>query len=123
MTRVLVCDDHLAVRITYAEYLDAHPGLHVVASAGNGAEAVEACRETTPDVVLMDVRMPVMDGIEATRRIKSESPATAVVLVSAYEEDELVESGRRAGADAFVLKGVSGAELAARILELAPCAR
>ena len=122
MTRVLVCDDHLAVRITYSEYLDAHPGLQVVASVGNGAEAVEACRETVPDVVVMDVRMPVMDGIEATRRIKSSAPGTAVVLVSAYEEEELVESGREAGADAFVLKGVSGAELAARILELAACA-
>jgi DNA-binding NarL/FixJ family response regulator len=122
MTRVLVCDDHLAVRITYAEYLDAHPGLQVVASVGNGAEAVEACRETTPDVVVMDVRMPVMDGIEATKHIKADSPTTAVVLVSAYEETELVESGRRAGADAFLLKGVSGAELAARILEVAACA-
>ncbi|MGE5691090.1 MAG: response regulator transcription factor [Pseudomonadota bacterium] len=121
MTRVLVADDHVAVRVTYAEYLDACDGLRVVGSVENGLDAVEFCRGEAPDVVLMDVRMPVMDGIEATRLIKRDAPATTVVLVSAYEEDDLVESGRRAGADAFVLKGVSGAELAGQIRELAAC--
>jgi DNA-binding NarL/FixJ family response regulator len=122
MTRVLVADDHFAVRVTYAEYLDACDGLNVVGSVDNGLDAVEFCRADAPDVVLMDVRMPVMDGIEATRLIKRYAPATTVVLVSAYEEDDLVESGRRAGADAFLLKGVSGAELAGQIRELAACA-
>jgi DNA-binding NarL/FixJ family response regulator len=121
VTRVLVADDHVAVRVTYAEYLDACDGLRVVGSVDNGLEAVEFCRADAPDVVLMDVRMPVMDGIEATRLIKRDAPGTTVVLVSAYEEEELVESGRKAGADAFLLKGVSGAELAGQIKELAAC--
>lgn len=121
MTRVLVADDHVAVRVTYAEYLDACDGLRVVGSVDNGLDAVEFCRADAPDVVLMDVRMPVMDGIEATRLIKRDAPGTTVVLVSAYEEEELVESGRKAGADAFLLKGVSGAELAGQIKELAAC--
>jgi DNA-binding NarL/FixJ family response regulator len=121
VTRVLVADDHVAVRVTYAEYLDACDGLRVVGSVDNGLDAVEFCRADAPDVVLMDVRMPVMDGIEATRLIKRDAPGTTVVLVSAYEEEELVESGRKAGADAFLLKGVSGAELAGQIKELAAC--
>ena len=121
MTRVLVADDHVAVRVTYAEYLGACDGLRVVGSVDNGLDAVEFCRADAPDVVLMDVRMPVMDGIEATRLIKRDAPGTTVVLVSAYEEEELVESGRKAGADAFLLKGVSGAELAGQIKELAAC--
>jgi DNA-binding NarL/FixJ family response regulator len=121
VTRVLVADDHVAVRVTYAEYLDACDGLRVVGSVDNGLDAVEFCRDDAPDVVLMDVRMPMMDGIEATRLIKRDAPGTTVVLVSAYEEEELVESGRKAGADAFLLKGVSGAELAGQIKELAAC--
>jgi DNA-binding NarL/FixJ family response regulator len=121
VTRVLVADDHVAVRVTYAEYLDACDGLRVVGSVDNGLDAVEFCRADAPDVVLMDVRMPVMDGIEATRLIKRDAPGTTVVLISAYEEEELVESGRKAGADAFLLKGVSGAELAGQIKELAAC--
>jgi DNA-binding NarL/FixJ family response regulator len=121
VTRVLVADDHVAVRVTYAEYLDACDGLREVGSVDNGLDAVEFCRADAPDVVLMDVRMPVMDGIEATRLIKRDAPGTTVVLVSAYEEEELVESGRKAGADAFLLKGVSGAELAGQIKELAAC--
>jgi DNA-binding NarL/FixJ family response regulator len=121
VTRVLVADDHVAVRVTYAEYLDACDGLRVVGSVDNGLDAVEFCRADAPDVVLMDVRMPVMDGIEATRLIKRDAPGTTVVLVSAYEEEELVESGRKAGADAFLLRGVSGAELAGQIKELAAC--
>jgi DNA-binding NarL/FixJ family response regulator len=121
VTRVLVADDHVAVRVTYAEYFDACDGLRVVGCVANGLDAVEFCRGEAPDVVLMDVRMPVMDGIEATRLIKRLAPATTVVLVSAYEEDDLVEAGRRAGAAAFVLKGVSGAELAGQVRELAAC--
>jgi DNA-binding NarL/FixJ family response regulator len=121
VTTVLVVDDHYAVRVTYAEYLDVCDGLEVVGAVDNGLDAVDFCRASAPDVVLMDVRMPVMDGIEAARLIKQEAPSTAVVLVSAYEEAELLDAGRRAGADAFLLKGVSGAELATRIRELVAC--
>jgi DNA-binding NarL/FixJ family response regulator len=112
LIRLAVVDDHPAVRVSYADYLGAYPDIEVIGEAANGHDAVELCRESTPDVVLMDIRMPVMDGIEATRLIKKVSPSTRVILVSAYEQDELVDSGHAAGADLFVLKGISGAELA-----------
>jgi DNA-binding NarL/FixJ family response regulator len=117
--RLAVVDDHAAVRMSYSDFLGAHEGIDVVGEAGNGLEAVELCRSTQPDVVLMDIRMPVMDGIEATRLMKELEPSPQVILVSAYEQAELVESGRRAGADLFLLKGIAGAELARHVLEVA----
>lgn len=119
MIRLAVVDDHPAVRAGYADLLADRAGIEVVGEAGNGLEAVELCRELEPDVVVMDVRMPVLDGIQATRMIKRLLPCTRIVLVSAYEQPELVEAGRLAGADLFVLKGGSGAELADRVEALA----
>ena len=119
MIRLAVVDDHPAVRLSYADFLGEQDGIEVVAEGEHGLDAVELCREQRPDVVVMDVRMPVMDGIEATRAIKQLAPATRVILVSAYEQDELVESGLRAGADLFLLKGLTGAELVARVREVA----
>ena len=119
MIRLAVVDDHAAVRTSYADFLGALDEIDVVGEAGNGLEAVELCRSMHPDVVLMDIRMPVMDGIEATRLLKGLEPSPRVILVSAYEQEELVESGRRAGADLFVLKGVGGAELARSVREVA----
>ena len=119
MVRVLVVDDHAAVRASLAAFLDVDPSLEVVGEAGDGREAVEATSRLKPDLVLMDVRMPVLDGIEATRQVKAARPRTRVVLISAYEEDELREAGLAAGAEAFLLKGVRGAELAARVREVA----
>jgi DNA-binding NarL/FixJ family response regulator len=117
--RLAVVDDHAAVRMSYTDFLGAVDGIDIVGEAGNGLEAIELCRATHPDVVLMDIRMPVMDGIEATRLLKGLEPSPRVILVSAYELEELVESGRRAGADRFVLKGVAGMELARSVLEVA----
>jgi len=122
MVRVLVVDDHAAVRASLAAFLDIDPALEVVAEAGDGQQAVDLAAHLKPDLVLMDVRMPVLDGIEATRRLKAARPKTRVVLISAYEEDELREAGLKAGAEAFLLKGIRGAELAARVHEVA-CAR
>jgi DNA-binding NarL/FixJ family response regulator len=119
MVRLAVVDDHAAVRTSYADFLGAHDSIDVVGEAGNGLEAVELCCTTQPDVVLMDIRMPLMDGIEATRLLKGLEPSHRVVLVSAYEQDELVESGRRAGADLFVLKGIAGIDLTRHVLEVA----
>ena len=115
MIRVLVVDDHPAVRASCAAYLEAQDGVEVVAQAANGREALELSREHEPDVVLMDIRMPELDGIEATRLIKSERPQTGVVLITAYEQDELAESGMKAGADEFVMKGIFGADLVQRV--------
>ncbi len=117
--RLAVVDDHAAVRTSYSDFLGAHEGIDIVGEAGNGLEAVELCRTTHPDVVLMDIRMPVMDGIEATRLMKELEPSPCVILVSAYEQEELVESGRQAGADRFLLKGIAGTELARHVFEVA----
>lgn len=121
MIRVVIADDHPAVRLSYAAYLGELEEFDVVGAAKNGRDAVELCRVDEPDVVVMDVRMPVMDGIEATRLIKHELPGTKIILVSAYEQPELIEAGRRAGADLFVVKGVSGAQLATHVKGVVPC--
>jgi DNA-binding NarL/FixJ family response regulator len=116
-TRVLVAEDHPAVRASLVAYLDAHADIAVVGEAENGWEAVKLARQEVPDFVLMDIRMPVMDGIEGTRMIKGLRPETRVVLLSAYEQDELIEAGLQAGAEGFLLKGASGAELVAAVRE------
>jgi DNA-binding NarL/FixJ family response regulator len=118
MIRVVVVDDHPAVRVGLADFLDAQDGLEIVGQAENGAEAVELSRSVAPDVVVMDIRMPKLDGIEATRLIKESSPDTGVLLLTAYEEDELAAAGREAGADGFYLKGMFGAELVDRVREV-----
>ena len=115
MIRVVVVDDHPAVRMSLADFFEAQDGMTVVGEGADGAEALDLSRQLEPDVVVMDVRMPVLDGIAATREIKSERPETRVVLITAYDERELVEAGVRAGADAFALKGTMGATLADRV--------
>jgi DNA-binding NarL/FixJ family response regulator len=116
-TRVLVAEDHPAVRASLVAYLDAQADITVVGEAANGWEAVKLARHQVPDFVFMDIRMPVMDGIEGTRMIKGLRPDTRVFLLSAYEQDELIEAGLAAGAEGFLLKGASGAELVAAVRE------
>ena len=83
MIRVLVVDDHAAVRSSLAAFLDLEPTLEVVAEAEDGRQAVEFAARLKPDLILMDVRMPILDGIEATRQVKAARPRTLVVLISA----------------------------------------
>jgi DNA-binding NarL/FixJ family response regulator len=116
--RVLVAEDHPAVRASLVAYLEAQEDMVVVGEAQNGLQAVELADREEPDFVLMDIRMPVVDGIEATRTIKRRRPRTRVVLLSAYEQDELIEAGLAAGAGGFLLKGASGSELVAAVREL-----
>lgn len=116
-SRVIVVEDHPAVRASLVAYLDAQDDIAVVGEAENGWEAVKLARQELPDFVLMDIRMPVMDGIEGTRLIKGLRPETRVLLLSAYEQDELIEAGIEAGADGFLLKGASGKELVAAVRE------
>jgi DNA-binding NarL/FixJ family response regulator len=111
--RVVVADDQALVRAGFRGIVAATPGFSVVGEAGTGAEAVEQARRTRPDVVLMDVRMPVMDGIEATRQITG-SAATAgvrVLILTTFDLDEYVYSALRAGASGFLLKSTLPGDL------------
>jgi len=108
--RVVVADDQALVRVGFCGIIAATPGFTVVGEAGNGAEAVEAARRTRPDVILMDVRMPVMDGIEATRRITVSTDVRALILTT-FDLDEYVFAALRAGASGFLLKDTLPADL------------
>jgi DNA-binding NarL/FixJ family response regulator len=111
--RVLLVDDERLVRSGFKALLDAEDGIEVVGEATNGAEALEACRATRPDVVLMDIRMPGMDGIEATRQIAAIRglEAVRVLILTTYDTDSYVFDGLQAGASGFLLKDAGPAEL------------
>jgi DNA-binding NarL/FixJ family response regulator len=110
--RVVVADDQALVRAGFCGIVAATPGLAVVGEAGTGADAVEVTRRTRPDVVLMDVRMPDLDGIEATRQITgSPGLASRVLILTTFDLDEYVYSALHAGASGFLLKSTQPAEL------------
>jgi DNA-binding NarL/FixJ family response regulator len=110
---VAVADDQALVRAGFCGIIEATPGLTVVGEAENGARAVEAARTARPDVMLMDVRMPVLDGIEATRQITSgaETARTRVIILTTFDLDEYVFAALRAGASGFLLKDTLPADL------------
>ena len=108
--RVVVADDQALVRVGFCGIIAATPGFAVVGEAGNGVEAVEAARQAKPDVILMDVRMPVMDGIEATRRVTESTDVRALILTT-FDLDEYVFAALRAGASGFLLKDTLPADL------------
>lgn len=103
-TRVIIADDHDLVRDGYKLMLDREEDLEVVGEASNGREAVELCRKLRPHLVLMDVRMPEMDGLEATRKIKGELPTTSVLVVTTYDNPDYLFEAIEAGAAGYVLK-------------------
>ena len=110
--RVLIADDQEIVRAGFGALLGTQPDLEVVGSAADGAEAVRLCRQVHPDVVLMDVRMPTMDGIEATRRITTGSdPGPRVLMLTTFDLDEYVYEALRSGASGFLLKDVAAERL------------
>jgi DNA-binding NarL/FixJ family response regulator len=109
--RLVLADDQALVRSGFRMILDARAALEVVGEAGDGREAVELVARLEPDVVLMDVRMPVVDGLEATRRIVDSGSATRIVVLTTYDVDEFVFAALRAGASGFLLKDVRPAEL------------
>jgi DNA-binding NarL/FixJ family response regulator len=115
--RVLIADDQALLRASFRLLLETTPGLIPVGEAGTGAEAVELARREQPDVILMDIRMPGMDGIEATRRIcgSAETPSTRVLILTTFDYDEYVFAALRAGASGFLLKDVVPADLIAGI--------
>ena len=103
--RVLLADDHDVVRQGFRVVLGTQPDIEVVGEASNGREAIEQARRLRPDLVLMDVTMPVMGGIEATRRIKAEMPGVCVLMFTSHEEPEYLLEAIEAGAAGYVLKG------------------
>jgi DNA-binding NarL/FixJ family response regulator len=111
--RVVVADDQALVRVGFRGIIEATPGFVVVGEARNGAEAVAAARQTKPDVVLMDIRMPVLDGIEATRQITraAQTHDVRVLILTTFDLDEYVYAALRAGASGFLLKDTTPADL------------
>ena len=113
--RVLLADDHKIVREGIESMLLGEPDIQIVGQAGNGREAVDLARQLEPDVVIMDVSMPVMSGDEATRQIKRHLPQTRVIALSMHEEVSVANRMRRAGATAYLLKTAPSEELLAAI--------
>lgn len=117
--RVLLADDHPLLRLGFSLLIDAEDDMRVVGLAADGAEAVSAAASAGPDVVLMDVRMPVLDGIAATRRIVADHPASRVIILTTFDLDEYAFESLRAGASGFLLKNTRPGELLAGIRAVA----
>ena len=116
--RVLVVDDHALLRTGVANIINLEPGLEVVAEAANGADAIEAFRQHRPDVVLMDLRMPGMEGVEAVRRIREIDPQARVVVLTTYDADEDIARALQAGAKAYILKDIAAEALVSCIRDV-----
>src|SRR5215212_8208551 len=108
VARLLIADDHALVREGLRTMLSGEEGIDVIAEANDGQQALTLCRELEPDLILMDVRMPVMDGLEATRKIKAEMPKTSVMMVTMHENPDYLFEAVKAGAAGYVLKDASG---------------
>ena len=111
----MIVDDHEMVRRGACSYLEAQPDIAVVAQAGSGEEAVRLARELIPDVLLMDLVMPGMDGVEATRKIKTISPRTQIIILTSFHQDEFIFPALQAGAISYLLKDVKASELVGAI--------
>ncbi len=118
-TRILIADDHQVFRDVLKVMINREADMEVVGEAENGNKAVALTRELLPDVILMDVKMPVIDGTEATRRILAEIPSTKILALSIYDNDEFMANMMRAGALGYILKGCDSEELADTIRKTA----
>jgi DNA-binding NarL/FixJ family response regulator len=118
VTTVLIADDEAMLRDGFRALLDSDPAIEVVAEAGDGDTAVAAAIRLRPDLVLMDVRMPILDGIAATRRIVDAVPETKVLILTTFDNDELVADALRAGASGFLLKSAAGRTLVNAVKEV-----
>lgn len=117
--RVLLVDDQALFREALATLLATHDAIEVVGEAGNGDEAIRQAAELTPDVVLMDLRMPVLDGVAATRRLRTDHPGIGIIALTTFDDDEDVFAALRAGASGYLLKDVSSAQLIEAVLAAA----
>lgn len=111
MTRVLLVDDQAMIRTGFMTILESEPGIEVVGTASNGEEGVRLAAELSPDVICMDVQMPVMDGIEATRRITATDSTAAVLVLTTFDRDDFLFETLQAGAAGFLLKTAEAEEL------------
>ncbi len=118
--RVLLADDHPIYRKGLADLLRGQPNIDLIGEADDGQEAVEMALQLRPDVILMDVSMPRMDGIEATRRIKEAAPEIRIIGLSMHEKGEMERSMRNAGADHYLVKTAAAEDLIAAILKQCP---
>jgi DNA-binding NarL/FixJ family response regulator len=116
--RVLLVDDHALLRTGVANIINQESDLHVVAEAGNGVDALDAYEKHRPDVTLLDLRMPVMEGVEVVRRLRERDPGARVIILTTYDTDEEISRALRAGAKAYVLKDISADGLVACIRDV-----
>jgi DNA-binding NarL/FixJ family response regulator len=112
MIRIVIADDHAVVRAGLTQLVATFPDVELVGAAANGAEAVALCAERHPDVVLIDLEMPVLDGIEATRQIRAAQPDIAVVVLTSFSDRERILRALDAGAAGYLLKDAEPDELA-----------
>jgi len=115
---VMLVDDHALLRTGVANIINQEPDLQVVAQAGNGLEAVTAYEQHHPDVTLLDLRMPVMEGVEAVRQIRARDPHARVIVLTTYDTDDEISRALKAGAKAYVLKDISADQLIACIRDV-----
>jgi len=115
---VLLVDDHALMRTGVANIINQEADLHVVAEAGNGIEAIEAYERFHPDVTLLDLRMPVMEGVEVVRRLRERDPQARVIILTTYDTDDEISRALKAGAKAYVLKDISADALVACIRDV-----
>jgi len=113
--KVLIVDDHALLREGIRSLLASHDDIEVVGEAANGSEAIEKVREVDPDVILMDIAMPVMDGLEATRRIRKQNPNIKIIILTQYDRKDYVLSSIKSGASGFIPKNVIISELVSAI--------
>jgi NarL family two-component system response regulator LiaR len=113
--RVMIVDDHAMVRKGLAAFLKVKPDLHLVGEAGDGEAALLECERAKPDVVLMDLMMPRMDGVAATRALRERCPDIQVIALTSFQDKDLVQGALQAGAISYLLKNVSGDDLAAAV--------
>lgn len=114
---VLLVEDEESVLESLKTFLEMEPGLSVIGLARDGLEALEQAQKLSPQVIVMDVRMPRMDGLQATRSIKAQYPEMRIILLSMYDNEELIQAGKEAGANRYLLKGTASQELVKAIKE------
>ena len=115
MTTVVLVDDHPLVRQGMRAVIDAQPDMEVVGEASDGDQAVKVCIERKPDVVLMDLQMPTVNGIDATKQVRAKCPDSSVLVLTMYDDDAAVFEAVASGASGYLLKGTDGADIVAAI--------